>query len=213
MSDQGGIGLADMLVQQLQQHAPAKPANSDHVSLPRGTANAPATQSVIPGRFDSQEGFIENIWPLAEQAGQELGVPPHVIMAQAALETGWGKHIAQSASGHSSHNLFNIKADERWQGPKVVVDTLEYDNGIARRQKSAFRAYNSYADSVRDYVDFLKTNPRYERTLTKSETAEDFAHNLHQAGYATDPAYARKLIDIMQREVPGSPQSDFLAAS
>ena len=214
MSDQGGIGLADMLVRQLQQQAPVKPAGEPQDSLPQQTDTAPSSpQAALPGRFTSQAQFIEHIWPLAEQAGQELGVPPQAVMAQAALETGWGKHITQSAAGMSSHNLFNIKADERWQGPKVVVDTLEYENGVAKRQKAAFRAYDSYADSFRDYVDFLKSSPRYQDALANSGSAEEFAHNLHQAGYATDPAYARKLIDIMQREVTGSPQSDFLASS
>lgn len=213
MSDHGGIGLADMLVRQLQQQVPAKPASISQSDLPPAPVEAPAPQAALPARFSTQEQFITHIWPLAEAAGQKLGVAPQAIMAQAALETGWGKHISQSTAGVSSHNLFNIKADARWQGPTVTVDTLEYDNGVARRQKAVFRAYDSYADSVRDYVDFLQSNPRYQQALHESDSAEDFAHNLHQAGYATDPAYARKLIDIMQREVTGSPQSDFLATS
>ena len=134
-------------------------------------------------------------------------------MAQAALETGWGRHINQSANGISSHNVFNIKADAGWKGPKVVVDTLEFEHGVAKRQKAAFRAYASYADCFRDYVHFLKSNPRYAQALHESDSAEEFARNLHSAGYAKDPAYADKLINIMQREVKGSPQSDFLAAS
>jgi flagellar protein FlgJ len=217
MSDHGGIGLADMLVRQLQRYVPGdhtganKPVQPLHAAMPAATP--PVLAEAMPARFESQEQFIKKVWPLAEQAAHELQVPPHAVMAQAALETGWGKHISQTSSGKSSHNLFNIKADANWKGPKVVVDTIEFDHGVAKRQKAAFRAYASYADCFRDYVHFLKSNPRYEQALSESNSAEDFAHNLHQAGYATDPAYAHKLIDIMQREVTGSPQSDFLAAS
>ena len=223
MSEHGGIGLADMLVRQLQRNDPAKhtAANAPVQSAPVASVTpavlpvvkSGATAEQMPAKFTSQSQFIEKIWPLAEQAAKQLHVPAQAVLAQAALESGWGKHISESSAGVSSHNLFNIKADASWKGPKVVVDTLEYDHGVAKRQKAAFRAYASYADSFRDYVNFLKSNPRYQDALNASKSAEEFAHNLHLAGYATDPAYAHKLIDIMQREVPGSPQSDFLASS
>ena len=219
MSEHGGIGLADMLVRQLQRNdaashtAATMPAAAAPAAITAPLAQADAKPEALPARFSSQSQFIEKIWPLAEQAAKELHVPAQAVMAQAALESGWGQHITASAGGVNSHNLFNIKADANWKGPKVVVDTLEYEQGVAKRQKAAFRAYGSYAESFRDYVDFLKSNPRYERALTESASAEDFAHNLHRSGYATDPAYAYKLIDIMQREVTGSPQSDFLATS
>ena len=218
MSDHGGIGLADMLVRQLQRYVPGDHAHKEgmtRVPAIRGTATPlqAVQEEKLPARFTSQSQFIEKIWPLAEQAAKELNVPPQAVMAQAALESGWGQHVNQNGQGVSSHNLFNIKADASWKGPKVVVDTLEFEHGVAKRQKAAFRAYSSYADCFRDYVNFLKTNPRYREALTESDSAEAFAHNLHQAGYATDPAYASKLIDIMQREVKGSPQSDFLASS
>jgi flagellar protein FlgJ len=213
MSDHGGIGLADMLVRQLQHYIPGShtSANQTGQSLPAATPSLPP--KALPVKFTSQAQFIEKIWPLAEKAAKELNVPAQAVMAQAALESGWGQHISQSATGVSSHNLFNIKADANWKGPKVVVDTLEFDHGVAKRQKAAFRAYASYADGFRDYVNFLKSNPRYAQALSESNSAEDFAHNLHLAGYATDPAYAHKLIDIIQREVTGSPQSDYLASS
>jgi flagellar protein FlgJ len=215
MSDHGGIGLADMLVRQLQRNEPGKhvAANTSVQLQQEVPAIVPAIPEKMPEQFTSQSQFIEKIWPLAEQAAKELDIPPQAVMAQAALESGWGQHVSTSASGVNSHNLFNIKADASWKGPKVVVDTLEYEHGVAKRQKAAFRAYASYADSFHDYVNFLKSNPRYQHALTQSESAEDFAHNLHQSGYATDPAYANKLIDIMQREVTGSPQSEFLASS
>ncbi|MBI1422984.1 MAG: flagellar assembly peptidoglycan hydrolase FlgJ [Gammaproteobacteria bacterium] len=215
MSDHGGIGLADMLVRQLQRYVPGDHHQGDTHMPVRALRSpvAPVHAEALPARFTSQSQFIEKIWPLAEQAAKELNVPPQAVMAQAALESGWGQHVNQNAQGVSSHNLFNIKADASWKGPKVVVDTLEFEHGVAKRQKAAFRAYASYADCFRDYVDFLKSNPRYRTALTESDSAEAFAHNLHQAGYATDPAYASKLIDIMQRDVKGSPQSEFLASS
>ena len=239
MSEHGGIGLADMLVRQLQHDLPKAPHAADgktpvvDVTSPAVAKTASASpvsthaaatslttvaladrdSAAMPERFASPEEFIEKVWPLAEQAGRELQVPPHAVLAQAALESGWGQHVTTSASGSNTHNLFNIKADADWKGPKVVIDTVEYDHGVAKRQKAAFRAYGSYAEAFRDYVRFLKSNPRYQAALHQSQSAEDFARNLHLAGYATDPAYAHKLIDIMQRQVPGSPQSAFLAAA
>lgn len=221
MSDHGGIGLADMLVKQLQRYVPhdAKHSAAQHAAIQRvpvmsqQTPVAGSEDDRIPVQFESQGQFIEKIWPLAEKAGKELNVPPQAILAQAALESGWGKHINKSPEGVSSYNLFNIKADAGWKGPKVVVDTLEFEHGVAKRQKAAFRAYTSYADCFRDYVKFLKSNPRYSEALQTGSNAEKFARNLHLSGYATDPAYADKLMDIMQREVKGSPRSDYLASS
>jgi flagellar protein FlgJ len=213
MSDHGGVGLADMLVRQLHRYIPNHHADVPAAHAMQRSSGTAANAEALPARFASQSQFIEKIWPLAEQAAKELNVPPQAVMAQAALESGWGRHVSQTAAGISSHNLFNIKADASWKGPRVVVDTLEFDHGVAKRQKAAFRAYASYADCFRDYVHFLKSNPRYAQALDKSDSAEEFAHNLHQAGYATDPAYANKIIDIMQREVKGSPQSAFLAAA
>ena len=213
MSDHGGVGLADMLVRQLHRYIPNHHPDAQPAHAVQRIPLAAVKVETLPGRFTSQSQFIAKIWPLAEEAAKELDVPPQAVMAQAALESGWGRHVSQLPQGVSSHNLFNIKADASWKGPRVVVDTLEFEHGVAKRQKAAFRAYASYADCFRDYVHFLKSNPRYADALAKSDNAEEFAHNLHQAGYATDPAYAGKMIDIMQREVTGSPQSAFLAAS
>jgi len=155
--------------------------------------------------------LLEKLWPLAEQAADELGTTPQVLLAQAALETGWGRYVQQLPNGGSSHNLFNIKADQRWSGPKVTVSTLEYADGIAKRQKAAFRSYASYADSFRDYVDFIKSNPRYQEAIDNAGDSYQFAHKLHKAGYATDPSYADKWLNILERGVVSAPQSDYLA--
>lgn len=217
MSNHGGFGLAKMLMQQLQRYIPGKHSHGEQLSrVSHAVGLLPQVHAkvhVSPARFQSKKQFVQTIWPLAKQAAKELNVPAKAILAQAALESGWGRHITQSATGINSHNLFNIKADDGWKGPKVVVDTLEFEHGVAKRQKAAFRSYASYADCFRDYVKFLKSNPRYQQALAETSSAEDFARKLHQAGYATDPAYANKLIDIMQVKVPGSKGTHSLVTS
>ena len=151
-------------------------------------------------RFNSPEEFTRHIFPYAEKAAKELGVSPLVLVAQAALETGWGKAVTRHGDGSSSYNLFNIKADKRWDGENVIKSTLEYDNGHAKYEKASFRAYDSYADSFDDYVDFLKSNSRYGFALHNQGDDNLFIKDLHKAGYATDPNYADKVIDIMKRE-------------
>lgn len=153
--------------------------------------------------FKTPEEFTHHILPYAEKAAKELGVSPLVLVSQAALETGWGKAITHHPNGNSSFNLFNIKADSRWDGQKVIKSTLEYDNGIAKYEKASFRAYDSYADSFDDYVDFLRTNTRYGDALRhQSNHANDqlFIQDLHKAGYATDPGYADKILNILKRD-------------
>lgn len=217
LSDHGGFGLAKMLMQQLQRYIPGKHPHAVMTSHVTGFIRPPeqthVKQEIQPQQFSSPKQFVRKIWPLAQHAAKELHVPAKAILAQAALETGWGQHINQAANGRSSHNLFNIKADASWKGRKVVVNTLEFEHGVAKRQTAAFRAYDSYADCFRDYVKFLKSNPRYHQVLADSQSAEDFAHKLREAGYATDPAYANKLIDIMQRNVPDRHATGTLAAS
>lgn len=151
-------------------------------------------------QFNSAEEFTHHILPYAEKAAKELGVSPLVLVSQAALETGWGKAITRHKDGSSSFNLFNIKANKQWQGEHVVKSTLEYNNGHAKYEKAAFRAYDSYADSFDDYVDFLRTNTRYGTALHNKGNDQLFIQDLHKAGYATDPNYADKVLDILNRD-------------
>lgn len=152
-------------------------------------------------QFKSPEEFTQYILPYAEKAANEIGVSPLVLVSQAALETGWGKAVTRHQDGSSSYNLFNIKADNRWDGKQVVKSTLEYDHGIAKHEKASFRAYDSYADSFDDYVDFLRTNNRYDYALHNQGSDHSFIKDLQKAGYATDPNYANKVINIMKRDV------------
>ena len=150
----------------------------------------------LPKRFESPQEFVESLLPLAEEMAGELGVDPRVLLAQAALETGWGRHII-----NGSNNLFNIKADSRWAGERVSVSTLEYRNGVAAPEMAAFRAYGSYADSFRDYVDFLRSNPRYKQALENTANPATFVRELQAAGYATDPNYASKIERIFNGNI------------
>jgi len=127
-----------------------------------------------------------------------LGVPFQVIIAQAALETGWGQKIVKDQQGSSSHNLFNIKADNRWAGEKIQKDTLEFENGAMVKKSAPFRAYESLADSFNDYVDFLSGNDRYKDALNNSTNVEHFVQGLQKAGYATDPQYANKIMATLR---------------
>jgi len=151
-------------------------------------------------RFNSPEEFTNHILPYAEKAAKELGVSPLVLVSQAALETGWGNAVTRHTDGSSSYNLFNIKADKRWDGEHVIKSTLEYNNGLAKHEKAAFRSYDSYADSFDDYVDFLRTNSRYGDALRHQGNDQSFISDIHKAGYATDPNYANKVIDILNRD-------------
>ncbi|MBI5461111.1 MAG: flagellar assembly peptidoglycan hydrolase FlgJ [Gammaproteobacteria bacterium] len=146
-------------------------------------------------RPGSQEEFVADLWPHAESAARTLGVDPKVLLAQAALETGWGQHIMQRRDGSSSHNLFGIKADGRWSGDQVSHRTVEFRHGVLQREQANFRAYTSPGRSLADYAEFIRNNPRYEDALG-SDDPRRYVMELQRAGYATDPAYGRKIMNI-----------------
>lgn len=148
-----------------------------------------------PG-FDGPDDFVTTLWPEAQKAAAELGVDPKMLLAQAALESGWGKSMPSTTSGQASHNLFGIKANRSWEGQSIASSTLEYEGGKPVRTRAVFRSYDSYADSFRDYVQFLRSNPRYADALQNADNPERFIAGLQKAGYATDPSYARKVLSI-----------------
>jgi len=150
--------------------------------------------------FSSANDFVEKIWPHAEKAAKELGIPTETLVSQAALETGWGKFVMSHADGKTSNNLFGIKADGRWDGDSVTVQTTEYREGIVQKEKANFRAYDSLEQGFNDYVRFLKTSPRYADALNSQGNADKYLNDLQQGGYATDPAYAKKIQGIMRGE-------------
>ena len=211
LSKRGNLGLADMIVQQMGEQTQANDgveglglANYRDFSVRRiqGALQEWPIEKTDEARnkIESPEDFINKLWPQAQQAAKELGVDARVLLAQSALETGWGQHVIQNKAGQSSHNLFGIKASRGWEGKTVTVQTLEYDQGVASKRQATFRAYDSFEESFKDYVQFLKQNPRYQEALEKVDSNEGFIKGLQKAGYATDPAYARKIISILGRE-------------
>jgi flagellar protein FlgJ len=151
-------------------------------------------------RPETPEEFIRDLLPHARKGAAELGVKAGVLIAQAALETGWGQKVIRHADGRSSFNLFGIKADAGWSGDKVTVATLEYEDGLAAKQRAAFRSYDSLAGAVSGYVDFLRSNPRYQGALEQAADPNAYLDGLKAAGYATDPAYAEKIKAIMNQD-------------
>jgi len=147
--------------------------------------------------FAGPQEFVTGLWPAAQAAAARLGTQPAVLIAQAALETGWGQAIIRGQGGESSHNLFNIKADSRWSGARVAVPTLEYEDGIAVRRREAFRVYDSFQASFDDYVSLLRGSPRYAAALERAADPRAFVEALHEAGYATDPEYSGKVLRVL----------------
>ncbi|MCY1392401.1 Peptidoglycan hydrolase FlgJ [compost metagenome] len=137
--------------------------------------------------------------PMAERAAKRIGVDPRFLVAQAALETGWGKSLIVRGDGSSGHNLFGIKAGASWNGDSAKSLTSEYENGRKVREVASFRAYDSFEQSFQDYVSFLQNNDRYQDALDSAHKPEQFMKELQQAGYATDPQYARKVSQIAKQ--------------
>jgi len=151
----------------------------------------------------SAQSFTKQMQAHAQQAEQLTGIPSSFILAQAAIESGWGKREITMADGSSSHNVFGIKAGSDWKGPVAEVTTTEYSDGVPKKVQAKFRAYESHAEAFQDYAAFLANNPRYKQVLANSQSAQGFAQGLQQAGYATDPAYASKLLKVIQRVEAG----------
>lgn len=216
----GGIGLADVIERQLspkdysdsavrvreqkiaayeRQAFNRKQNIKKNEAQPLEIVNeAMQINKATDSSIQSAEDFVNKLRPYAQQAAKELGVDANILLAQAALETGWGKSVIKSSDGSSSHNLFNIKADKSWHGQQEKVATLEFHEGIAKKEMAGFRSYASYQESFNDYVNFIKTNPRYENAIKMAEKPEQYMHELQQAGYATDPNYAGKVMNIYQ---------------
>jgi flagellar protein FlgJ len=148
--------------------------------------------------FAQPKDFVTALTEPAKIVQEKLGVPFQVVIAQAALETGWGQKIIKDDTGTSSNNLFNIKADKRWAGDKIQKETLEFEQGSMVKKSAPFRAYQSLSESVNDYVNFLSDSDRYQGALQNSGDVEHFLHGLQEAGYATDPQYANKIMATLR---------------
>jgi peptidoglycan hydrolase FlgJ len=200
-----GLGLADMLVRQLQRRgltgasaggsaAQAGAAGGAGSGTSATGASGASPSSGVPAASKTEQtSFIREVWPQAQQAGSALGVDPTSLVAQAALETDWGRSVPRDANGRSSHNLFGVKASGEWNGSSVSSTTQEFQGGAVRATTAEFRAYSSPAESFQDYVALLQNDPRYATALNTGGNVAAFAQALQRGGYATDPDYARKV--------------------
>lgn len=162
-------------------------------AVPAASAQTTGDKAGFSGAAD----FVNTLWPHATEAAQGLGVPAHFLLGHAALESGWGKHEIRDAQGNNSHNLFGIKAGKGWNGAVMEAQTTEYVNGVAQKSTELFRAYDSYAEGLKDYASLLKNNSRYAHLFEQPLDASGFARGLQQGGYATDPMYADKLARVI----------------
>ncbi|MCE0460326.1 flagellar assembly peptidoglycan hydrolase FlgJ [Pseudomonas uvaldensis] len=162
---------------------------------------AVAQPPLAPARkaFRDADEFVNAMLPMAKEAADRIGVDPRYLVAQAALETGWGKSVMRQPDGSSSHNLFGIKASQNWKGGSARAITSEFRNGEMVKETAEFRSYASYRDSFHDLVNLLQSNSRYQDVLKSADNPEQFVRELQKAGYATDPNYARKISNIARQ--------------
>jgi len=205
MSQHQDLGLGSLLTRQIAARAAAggaSPAPPDDHAAPRpvaapSSAAPPATSAPPTSMTQSAGEFVDQVLPSIRAAAQALGLNPLVLLAQAALETGWGKRMARTADGNPSLNLFGIKADDTWVGARAAANTVEYAGGVATQRQAAFRAYGSIEESVNDFANLLKNSPRYRHAAAAGPNAQAYVEGIGRSGYATDPEYAAKLNDIL----------------
>lgn len=211
-----GLGFADIMVKQMSDSSGenTSPQAADQVPLrfdPQ-TVNRYQSQTLAqmvrqavpraPGNdvalTNNSRDFLAQLSLPAKLASEASGIPHHLILAQAALESGWGQRQIRTEQGGPSFNLFGVKASGGWRGKVTEITTTEFENGEAKKVKARFRVYDSYLESLSDYVNLLTRNPRYA-AVTNAASAEQGAHALQKAGYATDPNYAKKLTSMIQQ--------------
>jgi flagellar protein FlgJ len=210
LSQHQGLGIGSALTRQLSDAAAApsaqKPAAGAAAGTPAkgaATATGPAAQpessSAPPptSMLQSATHFVNQVLPTIRRAADALGVSPLGMLAQAALETGWGTRMPHTADGTPSLNMFGIKADDAWAGARAVANTVEFSGGVATQRQTAFRAYGSIQESVSDFANLLKGSHRYRGAIAAGGDAQAYVNSIGQSGYATDPEYANKLNEIL----------------
>jgi peptidoglycan hydrolase FlgJ len=187
ISQHQDLGIGRLLKRQLSDKtAPA---------APKSASSAAATAAHALAQTPAE--FVHRVMPTIRRAAAALGVNPLGMLAQAALETGWGQRLPRTADGSSSLNLFGIKAGEEWTGARATADTVEFSNGVATPRRTAFRAYGSIEESVGDFARLLKNSPRYRDAVAAGGDAQAYIHGMGKSGYASDPDYANKLNQIL----------------
>lgn len=210
MSSGQGIGLADSFYQQMIAHYAESDAaekltgqldtnlnSSFNNRIVKNQPAAPLKKDIIP---TDPQAFVDTLYPYAKTIADQLGVDPAVIVAQSALETGWGKYVINDKYGRSSYNLFNIKADKRWSGGRINVATVEYKDGLTVRENANFRRYQNISESFTDYAQFILNEPRYH-SARQAQDDREYLRALQSSGYATDPHYADKIIALLDHEL------------
>ena len=192
LSQHQELGLGSLLMRQSAPGAPL-PASAPP---PAAAATAATAQASVVTTEDACQ-FFDQILPTIRQAAAALGLSPAAMLAQAVLETGWGKRMARTADGSPSLNLFGIKADDNWTGARATANTVEFSGGVAVQRRAAFRAYASISDSVNDFANLLQSSPRYRGTLASGNNPQAYVASIQSSGYATDPDYANKLNEIL----------------
>lgn len=219
LSSGRGLGVAEVMIRQLQSRfgvEGSKPKTGefqDYLTNRNGASGevsglvaaqyqaekAASEDTINAMHFDGKPAnFVREIYKVALETANKLGIDPEVLIAQSALETGWGQKIT-AMGDKQSLNFFNIKADARWQGQSITVATMEVKNGLPVREKASFRAYENAEQSFKDYAEFVGNSPRYREALDSNDS-ETYIKKLKEAGYATDPNYAEKIISIMNSE-------------
>ncbi|MBC7996161.1 MAG: flagellar assembly peptidoglycan hydrolase FlgJ [Rhizobacter sp.] len=192
-------GLSEMIARQLERQLGEPLANIAADAAKAAATAQPAekpTAAPLSGSLQGKErqiGFLRLHDGAAKAAEAATGIPANFMVAQAAHESGWGRHEIKNSDGSTSFNVFGIKATSGWKGPTTEITTTEVINGEARKVKAKFRAYSSYEEAFTDYARMMKNNPRYAKVVESGASAQGFAQGLQKAGYATDPEYAAKL--------------------
>ena len=206
LSKRQDLGIARLFERQLGgKAAGAAPAGAASSSQPkqlpkgllpdsRGHAAPPPTGANLS---EQASDFVQQVLPTIRQAAAAVGVNPLGMLAQAALESGWGQRMPRTADGNSSLNLFGVKAGSDWSGARAMADTVEISGGVAKQTRTAFRAYGSIEESVGDFARLLTSSPRYREAVAAGSNAQAYVQSIAKAGYATDPQYANKLNDVL----------------
>ena len=208
ISQHADLGIGRLLKRQLEGRSAAASAlkigSTETTVLP----SSPPTAAIA----HTPAEFVNRIMPSIRRAASALGVDPKGMLAQAALETGWGQRMPHNADGSPSNNMFGIKAGDDWGGAKATADTIEVINGVAVPRRMSFRAYSSIEESVNDFASLLKNSPRYRDVIAAGGNADGYIDSMGKAGYATDPDYGNKLNQILRSDTLQSAVSARIAA-
>ncbi|HMI76253.1 MAG TPA: glucosaminidase domain-containing protein [Steroidobacteraceae bacterium] len=208
ISQHADLGISRLLKRQLAgKSAPAGLKSTS--SVPTASASAPAAPAAFA---QTPAEFVHRMLPPIRRAASALGLDPMGMLAQAALETGWGQRMPRNADGSLSHNMFGIKAGDEWAGARASADTMEVTNGVATPRRTTFRAYGSIEESVNDFASLLKNSPRYRDVIAAGGNAGAYIAGMGKSGYATDPEYGNKLSQILHGDTLQSALAARIAA-